>query len=425
MNDKIKVLVFPCGSENASEIHQALRYSLHVELIGASSIDDHGRFRFPRYAGGLPKIGDDTFDAVFAGLVAQHEIDVVFATHDSVHEYLSTRASRMGITLINGAVESAAIARRKSATYRHFADCDWVPRVYASIRDVDTWPAIVKPDLGQGGQDVTRVNDAREAAEAMQRIEQPLLVEYLPGDEVTVDCFTDRSRRLVWIGPRTRERVKAGISMRSQLLPRSPHIAAIAQQINDGMPLRGPWFFQLKRDRHGAWKLLEISCRVAGTMAAQRAAGINLPLMAIQDYLGRDLIALPNPHVTLVDRNIATRAALDWEYNTVCVDLDDTLILNGYAVPQTIAFLYQSVAAGKQIVLLTRHAHDLARTLAAARIDAGLFDRVIVLRNGESKADHVTPRSIFIDNHFPERLDVARKCAVPVFDVDSVEFLIR
>ncbi|WP_438451101.1 ATP-grasp domain-containing protein, partial [Listeria monocytogenes] len=81
---------------------------------------------------------------------------------------------------------------------------------------------------------------------------------------------TDRSRRLLWIGPRTRERVKAGISMRSRLLPQSPRITEIAHQINDGMPLRGPWFFQLKRDRHGAWKLLEISCRVAGTMAAQR-----------------------------------------------------------------------------------------------------------------------------------------------------------
>ncbi|MCM3060848.1 ATP-grasp domain-containing protein, partial [Bacillus subtilis] len=155
-----------------------------------------------------------------------------FATHDTVHEYLSTRASRMGITLINGAAQSAAIARRKSMTYRHFADRDWVPRVYASVDDVDAWPAIVKPDLGPGGQGVTRVDDAREATEAMQRVEQPLLVEYLPGDEVTVDCFTDRSRRLLWIGPRTRERVKAGISMRSRLLPQSPRITEIAHQIN-------------------------------------------------------------------------------------------------------------------------------------------------------------------------------------------------
>ncbi|MGS0892687.1 ATP-grasp domain-containing protein [Burkholderia stagnalis] len=425
MNRKIKVLIFPCGSENASEIHQALRYSLHVELIGASSVEDHGRFRFHHYVGGLPRISDSAFDAVFAGFVAEHRIDVVFATHDTVHEYLSTRAPSMGITLINGLPESAAIARRKSATYRHFADCDWVPRVYASIDDVDAWPAIVKPDLGQGGQGVTLVRDAREAVEAMRRVEQPLLIEHLPGDEITVDCFTDRARRLVWIGPRTRERVKAGISMRSQLLARSPRIADIAGQINAGMSMRGPWFFQLKRDRHGAWKLLEVSCRVAGTMAAQRAAGINLPLMAIQDYLGRDLVALPNPHVTLVDRNIATRATLDYEYDTVYVDLDDTLILNGRAIPQTIAFLYQSLAAGKQIVLLTRHANDVARTLAAARIDVELFERIVVLRNGESKADHVRPRSIFIDNHFPERLDVARRCAVPVFDVDAVEFLIR
>ncbi|WP_438451832.1 hypothetical protein, partial [Listeria monocytogenes] len=117
--------------------------------------------------------------ADFARFVARHEIDVVFATHDTVHEYLSTRASRMGITLINGAAQSAAIARRKSMTYRHFADRDWVPRVYASVDDVDAWPAIVKPDLGQGGQGVTRVDDAREATEAMQRVEQPLLVEYL------------------------------------------------------------------------------------------------------------------------------------------------------------------------------------------------------------------------------------------------------
>jgi hypothetical protein len=43
---RTRVLVFPCGAETATEIHQALRYSLHVELFGASSVDDHGRFRF-------------------------------------------------------------------------------------------------------------------------------------------------------------------------------------------------------------------------------------------------------------------------------------------------------------------------------------------------------------------------------------------
>ena len=30
----------------------------------------------------------------------------------------------------------------------------------------------------------------------------------------------------------------------------------------------------------------------------------------------------------------------------------------------------------------------------------------------------------FIDNYFPERLEVYQKCNIPVFDVDAVEMLI-
>lgn len=425
MNKKVRVLVFPCGSENAAEIHQALRYSLHVELFGASSVDDHGRFRFEHYIGDMPKISDPNFDAAFSRLVAELGIDMVFATHDTVLDYLATRADGMGVMLVNGAPESAAIARRKSATYSLFADAEWTPRVFPSVDEVTEWPIIVKPDLGQGGQGVTLVHSAAHARDVVEKTDNPILVEYLPGEEITVDCFTDRQQRLIWAAPRSRERVRAGITMRSRLLDHTPEIDAIAREINRRVRMRGPWFFQLKTDRNGRWKLLEISCRVAGTMVAQRAIGINLPLMAVQDFLGRDLLALPCPHVTLVERNIATRASFDFDYDTVFVDLDDTLILNGFAVPQTMAFLYQSIAAGKKINLITRHKFDVAQTLASARIDMGLFDRVIVLNDSESKADHITPTSIFIDNHFPERMEVAKRLSIPVLDVDRVEFFIR
>ena len=213
--------------------------------------------------------------------------------------------------------------------------------------------------------------------------------------------------------------------MRSRLLEPSPEIDAIAAEINRRMVLRGPWFFQLKADRHGAWKLLEVACRVAGAMVTTRAHGVNLPLLAVQDHLGRDLIASGNPQVELVERNIATRARFSREYDTVCVDLDNTLILDGHAVPLTMAFLYQSRAAGKRIKLITRHAFDVARTLADACIDSRLFDDIVVLDARASKADHVPPRAIFIDNHFPERRDVANRCAVPVLDVDTLEFFVR
>jgi hypothetical protein len=425
MSKKIRVLVFPCGSENAIEINRALRYSVHVDLFGASSIDDHGRFRFEQYIGGLPNINDKEFDNAFASLIARLKIDMVFATHDTVMEYLASRAQAMGFFLVNGDPVTTAIVRRKSLTYQFFTDCNWIPNVFDSVNDIKDWPAIIKPDLGQGGQGVTVVPDISEATLALSNIENPVIVDYLPGDELTVDCFTDRNRNLVWVGPRTRERVKAGITMRSNLLDVNSEVNGIASEINSRLTFRGPWFFQLKRDRLNKYKLLEISCRIAGSMVAQRARGVNLPLMAVQDFLGRSLVTTPNLRINVIDRNISTCANFDFEFDTVFVDLDDTLIIEGFAVPQVMAFLYQSIREGKQIKLITRHESDISLTLRKSRVASELFDEIIHLRNGESKADYVTENSIFIDNHFPERLDVATKRGVPVLDVDTLEFFLR
>jgi hypothetical protein len=422
---KVRVLVFPCGSENAGEIHDALQHSIHVELFGASSIDDHGRFRFARYQGGLPLISNPGFDRAFGELVAREGIDMVFPTHDTVAEYLAPRAEALGFHLVNGDVETTRVARRKSLTYDLFADRHWAPRRHSSVETIDAWPVVVKPDLGQGGQSVTVARNADEARAAVARTAEPLIVEYLPGDEATIDCFTDRKGRLVWAGPRTRERIRAGIAMRSRYLDGDATLATVAEEINARLVLRGPWFFQMKRDMAGAWKLLEVSCRVAGAMVAQRARGVNLPLLAVQDFLGRDVMALPEARVRMVDRAIATRVELDHEFDTVYVDLDDTLVIDSHAVPHAIAFLYQMAAEGKEIVLVTRHEADIERTLARARIAPALFDRIVHVTDGGSKARHVAGRAIFIDNHFPERLDVSRATGVPVLDVDALQFLLK
>lgn len=422
---KTRILIFPCGAENASEIYQSLRYSIHVELYGASSTDDHGRFRFERYRGGLPRIQCPDFDDTFRQLIEEWGIDLVFATHDTVHEHLAPRAAVMGLHLVNGDPEAARTARRKSLTYALFAGEPWVPRVYEAPHRIDHWPVVVKPDLGQGGQQVTIARDAADLRRAVSAVEEPLLVEYLPGEELTVDCFTDRRGELLWVGARTRERVRAGITMRSRLIGADPAINAIAKTINARLTLRGPWFFQVKQAASGELKLLELCCRMAGTMVAQRARGINLPLMAVQDFLGRDLAVLPEPRVRTIDRAIATRAELDYAFDTVFVDLDDTLVIDGKVTPLVVQFLYQMRNEGKRVVLITRHAYDCAETLGAARLAESLFDEVLHITDGSPKSDHVKGPAIFIDNHFPERLDVSRKHGIPVMDVDMLEFFVR
>lgn len=422
---KINVLVFPCGAENANEIYQSLRYSLHVNIIGASSVEDHGRFTFPNYLSDIPNINHPQFEAVFADIIKDHRIEVVFATHDTVAEALAPLANALGFFMVNGDPSATRIARRKSLSYDLFQDCDWAPDYFQSIDDITKWPVIIKPDLGQGGQGVTLINNSEEAVLACKNIASPVIVEYLPGGELTVDCFTSRKGEVVWMGPRTRERIRAGITMRSQSVELTEELAVIARIINSRMTLRGPWFFQLKAAQNGKWKLLEISCRVSGTMVFQRAQGVNLPLMAIHDFMGRDVAALPNKDITLIDRCISTKARVNRDYKNVYVDLDDTLIINGFVVPKVIGFIYQSIAEGKKVYLITRHEFDVHQTLEKVRISPAVFDGIYHVQDKESKANYIKPDSIFIDNYFIERRDVYEKTKCLVLDVDAVDLLLR
>lgn len=419
---RIKVLVLPCGSEVGLEIAHALQRSVHVELYGASSRDDHGRLSFDRYAT-LPTIGDAHFDAHFAELLARWQIDVVFATHDSVMAYLAVRMPAWGVHLINGDPQSAYVARSKAATYAALAGQPWLPRLFANLDDVEHWPVLLKPDQGQGGHGVTIAPDRATAEIALAALELPLICEYLPGDELTVDCFSDWRGTLLYVGPRSRERVVGGISMRSRRKPVSDEISRIALAIHQRLTLRGPWFFQLKRDAEAQYKLLEFSCRLSSSSVVQRAAGVNLPLMAVQDFMQRDLMIMDEPHVSLTERRLATHVELAFDFDTAYLDFDDTLVCAGRANPLAMRFAYRLLEMGKRLILLTRHEGDLLAALAEARITESLFDHIIHLRAGEAKSSVIEGAAIFIDNHFPERMDVARNCRIPVFDVDALELL--
>lgn len=419
---RINTLVFPAGTEVGLEIRRSLEHSVHVKLHGASSRDDYSALAFERLAQ-IPAIHDRDFDQQFSDLLESWQIQVVFATHDSVHLYLAERARQWGIFLVNGDAGSALIARSKRLTYDTFKNMPWMPICYRSAEDVENWPVVVKPSAGQGGQGVVVVADATALRSAMERTEQPVICEYLPGEELTVDCFSLLQGEMLYVAARTRERIVGGITMRSQIVEPGPDVRKIAESINSRLRMRGPWFFQLKSDRNDDWKLLEVSCRLSTGAAAHRAAGVNLPLLAIQDYLERQLQVLRDVRVRVLERCLHNGVELDYAFSVCYMDLDDTLVHGGVANPQAMHFIYRLLGRGKSIVLLTRHAHDVLNTLNAACISPAIFSAVIHLRKGEKKSAYIRPPAIFVDNHFPERLEVSRAHGIPVFDVDAMDLL--
>lgn len=127
---KINVLVFPCGAENALEIHAALKYAVNVHVVGASSADDHGRYVYRHYVGGLPYIQEPGFLDAFRRVLQEQAIDLVFPTHDTVVRFFTEHRSEIPCRIVMGDARAAAICREKRLIYDCFKGQSFTPRVY-------------------------------------------------------------------------------------------------------------------------------------------------------------------------------------------------------------------------------------------------------------------------------------------------------
>lgn len=419
------VLVFPAGTEVAFEIHHALRYSKFVRLFGATSVDCHADMLFKDCQGGLPYAGDDALIASLNQLTERWDIDYIYPAHDSAALALVRAQAQLKATVVSSPLETMEVCRSKNRTYQHLAGADYLPRCYDQPQDISAFPIFAKPSVGQGSQGVCLVNDRRELDELLSSGTEYALCEYLPGQEITVDCFTDRHGQLRYIGPRSRERIRAGIAVRSRLLPPDPWVEHIARDIAARLDFNGVWFFQLKKDSSGLYKLLEIGPRIAGTMGLSRARGVNMPLLSLYNLWGYDVDLLIQDAELLVDRAFISRFKHDYDYDRVYIDLDDTLILRSQVVPSMMAFLYQCRDQGKKLILLSKHrGGDVEGYLLQHCICPQLFHQIVHLGKNDSKSDYIQGRAIFIDDSFAERRQVQQRLGIPVFDLDMVESLL-
>lgn len=426
---KTNILIFPAGSENAIEVYESLYQHIDLEVFGASGKSDHAVYLYPedRYSEDNYYIDDPDFIQRFNQLISRWQIDIVIPTHDTIAQYLANNRENINAMVLTADAKTADICRQKRKIFELFIDCDFCPKLYPSLEAVsdEDYPLFLKPNIGEGGKR-TRLLLTQAEAHDLSWEEDLIICEYLAGEEYTVDCYTNRKGELLFCGLRQRDRIHMGIAMRSHTLDTSEEVLNIARKINSRIKMFGAWFFQLKEDRDGKLKLLEVSCRHAGTMTLFRHKGVNFALMGIYELNGIDVAPMEMPGSWSLDRCLKARFKLPFDYDTVYVDLDDTLIVKGVVNTTLIQFLYQCVNEHKRLVLITKHNAMPKDTLTRFKINPELFDQIVHLSLDESKAACITQtRSILIDNSFAERSAVYEATGIPVFDVDAVDCLIQ
>lgn len=425
MTEPKRVAVFPAGTEIGLELHQALQFATWFTLYGISSVEDHSRFIYRNLITGVPFVGQPGFLERINEALVRWEIDYLYPAHDSALLFLTLHREQLAAQVVAPELRTVEITRSKRKTYRFFEGEDFIPKIFESREQVTEYPVFLKPDIGQGAQGARRIDSAEEYFAAGLN-KDFVLCEYLPGEECTVDCFTGTDGSLMALYMRSRDRVRSGISVASRILEIPEEVKRIAQTINARLRFQGAWFFQIKKDARGDWKLLEIAARVAGTSGLTRCAGVNLPLLTLYQCMGGTVEVMGNKATIQVDRALISRYRVDCPYDAVYVDLDDTLLLrNGRVNGLLLMFLYQAAYQGKRITLLTRHHTKPEKTLEINRISPGLFDRIVHLGLGEPKSSAIVEdRAIFIDDSFIERKEVRKSLGISVFDVDSVQCLI-
>ena len=424
------VLIFPCGTEIGQELHAALKHEKSVTLFGASSLDDHGRMVFARYFADIPFVSDPDFDAVFEQCLKTNNIDFIIPAHDNALLYLAENREKFSATVIAPKATICRTCRSKSATYHALFGEDFVPTFYESPAEIPKFPVFLKPDQGQGSQGTLLAMDRNQLDAAVCADPTLIICEYLPGKEYTVDCYSNLTGRLLFIGARERIRTKAGISMQSKTVPSGGTLEAaihdIGTRINQRLKITGPWFFQIKVAVDSSLKLLEVAPRIAGTMALHRIQGINFTLMALFEADGQSVATLGNSFDAEIERALINRYNLSLTYSCLYLDLDDTLIVHEKLNLAIVQLVYQCVKKNVSVKLITRHYRDPSITLAEFKLHAALFDEIIwITDQSVPKSRHMNVKNaIFIDDSFQERRQVASALGITVLAPDSAEALL-
>jgi len=179
-------------------------------------------------------------------------------------------------------------------------------KIAANILGYPKKPIIVKPPDSNGSRGIRIIDENKNYKELFYNekptnlyikldqlfeilgteFPQLLVMEYLPGDEITIDVFRDRNHFISI--PRVREEVRSGISFRNSAF-NSDELINYSEKISEHLDLKYCFGFQFKYDVYGIPKILECNPRVQGTMVFSTFMGANMVYFAVKSALGEQL----------------------------------------------------------------------------------------------------------------------------------------
>ena len=118
-------------------------------------------------------------------------------------------------------------------------------------------------------------------------LDEMMLVEYMPGNEYTVDLLADKGCVLYEVG---RENTVSMMSIAQEsILAYDEHAYQVCKDVVSLLGMDGNIGFDFMRDSENKAVLMDINPRLTATVSVIAAGGVNLPYLRIKQLLGEEL----------------------------------------------------------------------------------------------------------------------------------------
>jgi len=290
-----KVLILPAGSGMAIAAIKMMRKDKRIRVYSADA-DELSPGLYLSHKGYLiPRFTDDKFYSAIEKIVQQEDINAIIPALDTIlldFSIMKSNFEELGIKVIVSDPEAIKITRDKWNTYTILKDVIPLPKSFITKEEIDIdFPLFIKPRSGSGSQFAYKINSEKELNFFYEYVKNPIIQEYLPGKEYTIDCLADEKGNLLVSIPRERIGTKAGISTKGKIV-KNKELENMAIKISKKIKFAGPFFFQAKEDEYGIPKLTEINARIAGTMCLSSQAGANIYSLAVRLFMG-EIVHIP------------------------------------------------------------------------------------------------------------------------------------
>jgi carbamoyl-phosphate synthase large subunit len=285
---QIRVLVTGAGGPAAVSVIKSLELDPTVALL-AADMDPWaaGLYLVPPDARTLIPAGlDPDFASTVLARCTALGVHVLIPTVDAEMRPLAqTRAefAAAGITLMLAPARALDLTLDKLALARCCEGQVRVPRTEPFDKDLDphSWdyPVVLKPRTGSGSRDISVVASAGELAD-LERSEEFIVQEYLPGEEYSIDVLCDTRSHVIAAVPRIRARVDSGVSVAGRTI-HDPELERFGATVAGLTGLTYIANVQARRDVAGQASLLEVNPRAPGALPLTMASGVNMPRLAL------------------------------------------------------------------------------------------------------------------------------------------------